>query len=118
LAAVLAACEMSAKGEALMSLSPRKIGSVVLTLILVHLFAPAAHALPPSSPIGAVRPGDALAAVREWLGSLLVLDQEKPQEDWRKAGSQMDPNGYPQESAFVSGEGLDAGSQMDPNGNK
>ena len=103
-----------------MFLSPRKIGPVVLMLVLVHLSAPAAHALPPSGFQGAFRSGDALAAVWEWLGSLLVPDRGKPvpQGDWRKAGSQMDPNGYPQETDFVSGVELDAGSQMDPNGNK
>jgi hypothetical protein len=109
---------MSAKGEALMSLSPRKIGSVVLMLVLVHLITPAAYALPPSGPQRAFRSGDALAAVWEWLGSLLVPNHEKPvsQEDWRKAGSRMDLDGLTREN-FVSG-GCDAGSHMDPDGNR
>jgi len=120
LAAVAAACEMSAKGEALMSLSPRKIGPVVLMLVLVHLVAPAAYALPLSGLQGVFRSGNAFTAVWEWLGSLLVPNPGKPvsQGDWRKAGSQMDPNGCPQRSSFVSVGDLDAGSQMDPNGNK
>lgn len=101
-----------------MSLSPRKIGSVVLMLILVHLFTPVVHALPPSGSQGGSRSGDALIAVWEWLGSLLVPTREKPvsQGDWRKAGSQMDLNGLSREN-FVSG-GTDAGSHMDPDGNR
>jgi hypothetical protein len=117
LATVLAACEMSAKGEALMSLSPRKIGSIVLVLVLVHLFAPAAYALPPSGPQGAFRSGDTFAAVWEWLGSLLVPNHEKPVSQWegRKAGSQMD--GLNNEDDFVS-VACEAGSHMDPDGDK
>jgi hypothetical protein len=116
LAAVAAAFEMSAKGEALMSLSPRKIGPVVLMLVLVHLFAPAAYALPPSGLQGAFYSGDALAAVWEWLGSLLVPDHGKPVPQ-EKAGSQMDPNGTPKDNTFACGA-CEAGSHMDPDGNK
>ena len=100
-----------------MSLSPRKTGSVLLVLVLVHLFAPAAYALPPSGPQGAFRSGDTFAAVWEWLGSLLVPNHEKPvsREEGRKAGSQL--NGMTNEDECVSGAG-DAGSHMDPDGNK
>ena len=99
-----------------MSLSPRKIGSVVLMLVLVHLFAPAAYALPPSGLQGAFRSGDALAAVWEWLGSLLVPDHGKPVSQ-EKAGSQMDLDGIPGGGEFARGA-CDAGSHMDPDGYK
>lgn len=87
-----------------MSLSPRKISSVVLMLALVHLFAPAAHALPPSDQQGAFRYTDALTAVWEWLGLRLAPDHGKPrlQVIWEKAGSQMDPNGTPQNNVLAS----------------
>ena len=98
----------------------RKIRSVVLVLILVNLFASAVHALPPSHRHGGIGHGDTLTAVWGWLGSLLIpaLEKPGPQEGWRKAGSQMDPNGFPQESAFVSGRMGEAGSQVDLDGNK
>jgi hypothetical protein len=119
LAAALAACEMSAKGEALMFLSPRKIGSVLLMLVLAHLFAPAAHALPPSDRQGVFRYGDVFTAAWEWLGSMLLPAREKPgsRSAWGKAGSQMDLDGMFQGNG-LSPEACEAGSQMDPDGFK
>ena len=102
-----------------MSLSSRKIGPVVLMLVLVHFFAPAAHALPPSGEREAFHYGDVFAAAWGWLGSMLLPAREKPdsQSAWRKAGSQMDPNGMFQDGNFAP-ERWEAGSHMDPDGYK
>jgi hypothetical protein len=110
---------MSAKGEALMSLSSRKIGPVVLMLVLAHLFTPVAHALPPSGEREAFHYGDVFAAAWGWLGSMLLPAREKPdsQSAWRKAESQMDSNGMFQGANFAA-ETCEAGSQMDPDGYK
>jgi hypothetical protein len=106
---------MSAKGEALMSLSPRKIGSVVLMLILVHLFTSAAYALPPSGSLGLLGTEGFIPAAWERLVSLVSPGGPELQGIREKAGSSMDPNGCPQN---IAGTTIDAGSSMDPNGNK
>ena len=98
-----------------MSLSPRKIGSVVLMLILVHLFAPAVHALPPSGPQAAFGTEGFIPAAWERLVSLVSPGGPELQRIREKAGSSMDPNGCPQN---IAGTTIDAGSSMDPNGNK
>jgi hypothetical protein len=115
LAVVLTALEMSAKGEALMSLSPRKIGSVVLMLVLVHLFTPAMHALPPSRSLALIEKEGIIPAAWGWLVSLISPVEPELQGIREKAGSSMDPNGCPYNSAWID---TDAGSSMDPNGSK
>ena len=96
-----------------MSLSPRKIGSVVLMLVLVHLFTPAAQALP-HAPLALVGT-EGIPAVWGWLLSLISPVELELQRIGGKAGSSMDPNGCPHNSAWIDS---DAGSSMDPNGSK
>lgn len=115
MAAVAAACEMSAKGEALMSLSPRKTGPVVLMLFLAHLFTPAVQALPPSGWVTSLESEGFLPATWEWLMSLVSRGETGLQRNWEKAGSSMDPDGCPQDSASTISK---AGSSMDPDGDK
>ncbi len=100
-----------------MFLSSRKLGSAVLMLVLVHVFAPAAHAVPPSERQEVFRHAGVFTAAWDWLGSLLLPAREKPgvQEAWGKAGSQMDPNGMFQGNG-LSPEACEAGSHMDPDG--
>ena len=98
-----------------MSLSPRKIGSVVLMLVLVHLFAPAAHALPPSGSLVLIGGEGFFPAAWEWLVSLVSPGKTELQKIWEKAGSSMDPDGCPQETA---GGPYGTGSSIDLDGNK
>ncbi len=98
-----------------MSLSPRKIGSVVLMLVLVHLFTPALHALPPSGSLAPVGAEGIIPAAWGWLVSLISPAEPELQRIREKAGSSMDPNGSPHNNAWIDS---DAGSSMDPNGSK
>lgn len=75
-----------------MSLSSRKIGLVVLMLVLAHLFAPAAHALPPSGRQG-LSFESVFTAAWEWLTSILAPDAQVVASVGTKAGSHMDPDG-------------------------
>ena len=95
-----------------MSLSPRKTGSIVLVLVLIHLFAPAVHALPPSDRIGSE---SFLPNVLGWLMALVSSGEPELQRIREKVESRMDPSGPMQSSA---GLGSKAGSSMDPDGDK
>lgn len=98
-----------------MSLSPRKIRPVVLMLVLVHLFAPAAYALPPSGSPVLLGVEGIIPTAWGWLVSLMSPVEPRLQRSREKAGSSMDPNGCPHNSAWTDS---DAGSSMDPNGIK
>lgn len=97
-----------------MFLSPRKIGSVLLMLVLAHLFTPAAHALPPSGSLTFLESESFIPAAWEWLVSR-VSPGAGSKRIWEKAGSSMEPNGHLEDSALNNHK---AGSSMDPDGNK
>ena len=90
----------------------QKIRSLVLILALALLFVSSAYAAPAGSrPAG--RPAVSFLAVAwNWIASFLPWTVGIGE----KAGSQMDPNGEPQQSTILSIETTNAGSQMDPNG--
>lgn len=97
----------------------KKIRSAALVLVLSALFVSSAYALPPAAAAAGPRTGGFLAAVWDWLASLVLPAASDHTFGmtavWEKAGSQMDPDG---ERILLSGQDTDAGSQMDPNGYK
>jgi hypothetical protein len=96
------------KGEMRMS---RNIRAIALALVLVLAAASAAQALP-LGPEAPMKRG-LLARAWTWVESVFSPGALKPV--WEKAGSQMDPNGEPQNNGW-SDPTPDEGSQMDPNG--
>ena len=97
----------------------RKIRSAVIVLVLVNLAATTAYALPLAGRRPSSRSEGLFAAAWEWFTSVLVPAGETGlQVVWEKAGSSMDPDGFPQPDSSVSGEMTEAGSSMDPDGNK
>jgi hypothetical protein len=99
----------------------RTIRTLVLVLGLAVLAASSAFAQPRAGQ-PAPAPAGSLAAVWEWLASLLVPASPAAGtpglQVLEKAGSSMDPNGTTGTGHFSSGQTTDAGSQMDPNGAK
>lgn len=99
----------------------RMFRSAILVLVLAHLAASAAFALPRNAgPVPAPAPG--LAAAWEWIVAFFapVSPAAKAPNGgiMTKAGSSMDPNGSPSFGMNYSRSTADAGSQMDPNGLK
>jgi hypothetical protein len=90
----------------------RNVRSLVFALILALVSASAAQALPPS---GAAPGSGLLDRIMSWIGTLLSPDAPDFTSMWEKAGSDMDPNGLPQNNTS-STPTTDAGSDMDPNG--
>lgn len=95
----------------------RKIRTAVAALVLAHLLAAAAYALPPAGRRLASGPESFITALKEWFASLLVpAGQPDTRGIEEKAGSSMDPDGSPQFNVEVSGDKTEEGSSMDPNG--
>lgn len=86
----------------------RTVRSIALALLLVLVSASAAQALPL---VEAPRNG-LIDRVLNWIGTLLSPGLTPT---WEMAGSQMDPNGDPQDNPLPPPTS-DEGSQMDPNG--
>jgi hypothetical protein len=86
----------------------RNVRSIAFALLLVLVSASAAQALPLGE-----GPGSGLVSrMLSWIETLLspVLTSV-----WETEGSQMDPNGEPQNNNWPAPT-TDEGSQMDPNG--
>ena len=84
----------------------RNVRSIAFALLLVLVSASAAQALP----LGEGPGSGLLSRMLSWMETLL-----SPASVWEAAGSQMDPNGEPQNNNSLDPT-TDAGSQMDPNG--
>jgi hypothetical protein len=97
----------------------RTIRTLVLVLGFAVLAASSAFAQPRAGQ-PAPAPAGSLAAVWEWLASLLVpaspVANAPGARSLEKAGSRMDPDGLSYTSTIYSGPTTEAGSQMDPNG--
>lgn len=87
---------------------PRNIRSIAFALLLVLVSVSAAQALPL---VEGPRSG-LIDRVLNWMGTLLSSDVTSV---WDRAGSDMDPNGSPQDGTLPPPTS-DEGSQMDPNG--
>jgi hypothetical protein len=86
----------------------RNVRTIAFALLLVLVSASAAQALPLGE-----GPGNSLVSrLLSWFGTLLSPGLTSV---WGKAGSQMDPNGEPQNNTLPEPI-TDAGSDMDPNG--
>ena len=85
----------------------RNVRSIAFALLLVLASASAAKALP----LGESPRSGVVDRVLTWIGTLL---SPAVNVVWETAGSQMDPNGDPQNSPPPPTS--DEGSQMDPNG--
>ena len=86
----------------------RNVRSIAFALLLVLVSASAAQALPLGE-----GPGSGLVSrMWSWIGTLLSPGLTSV---WEKAGSQMDPNGPPENNTWPE-PNTDAGSDMDPNG--
>lgn len=86
----------------------RNIRSIAFALLLVLVSATAAQALPL---VEAPRSGF-IDRVLNWIGTLLSPGLTTT---WERAGSDMDPNGQPQNNPEPAPTS-DEGSSMDPNG--
>lgn len=85
----------------------RNVRSIAFALLLVLVSASAAQALPPGeSPRSGL-----IERVLSWVGTLLSPDVAAA---WDAAGSQMDPNGDPEDTPPPPSS--EEGSSMDPNG--
>jgi hypothetical protein len=86
----------------------RNVRSIAFALLLVLVSASAAQALPLGE-----GPGSSLVSrVLSWIEALLSPALTSV---WETEGSQMDPNGEPQNNNWPAPT-TDEGSQMDPNG--
>jgi len=86
----------------------RNVRSIALAVLLVLVSASAAQAMPLGED-----PGSRLfSRMLSWIETLLSPNLTSV---WEKAGSQMDPNGPPQNNNS-SAPTSEEGSQMDPNG--
>jgi hypothetical protein len=98
----------------------KKIRSAALVLALSVLFVSSAYALPPAAAAAGPQSGGFLAAVWDWLTSLVLPAASGHtfgvSAVWEKAGSQMDSNGNP--NILLPGSNTDLGSSMDPDGYK
>jgi hypothetical protein len=99
----------------------RMIRSAMLVLVLAHLVASAAFALP-RTPHPAPVPEQGLTQVWGWIVSWFAPAEPVAKAPgggiMTKAGSIMDPNGCPQLGTICSGMTTDAGPGMDPDGLK
>lgn len=86
----------------------RNVRSIAFVLLLVLVSAPAVQALPLDKTPGSGLMERALS----WLGTLLSPGLTPV---WKRAGSDMDPNGRPQDDPLPPPTS-DEGSSMDPNG--
>lgn len=86
----------------------RNVRSIALALLLVLVSASAVQALPL---VEAPRSG-LIDRVLSWIGTLLSPGLTPT---WEREGSQMDPNGEPQDDTLPP-PASDEGSSMDPNG--
>lgn len=88
----------------------RNVRSIALALLLVLVSASAAQAMPLVED-----PGSRLfSRMLSWIETLL---SPNPTAVWEKAGSQMDPNGDPENNNWTP-PGSEEGSSMDPNGGR
>lgn len=86
----------------------RSIRSIAFALLLVLVSASAAQALP----LGETPRSGLFDRVLSWIETLLSPGLTP---FWEMAGSQMDPNGDPQDNTLPPPTS-EEGSQMDPNG--
>lgn len=86
----------------------RSIRSIAFALLLVLVSATAAQALP----LGESPRSGLIDRALSWIGTLISPGLAPV---WEMEGSQMDPNGQPQNNT-VPAPTSDEGSQMDPNG--
>ena len=86
----------------------RNVRSIAFALLLVLISASAAQALP----LGEGPGSGLLSRMLSWIETLLSPGLTST---WEEAGSQMDPNGEPQNNTWPEPT-TDAGSDMDPNG--
>lgn len=86
----------------------RNIRSIAFALLLVLVSTSAAQALP----LGESPRSGLIDRVLSWIATLLSPGLTPV---WEMAGSQMDPNGDPQNNTLPPPTS-DEGSQMDPNG--
>ena len=86
----------------------RNVRSIALALLLVLVSASAAQALP-------LGEGGGSGLVSRIMNRIEALLSPVLTPVWEAAGSQMDPNGDPQNNNWPAPT-TDEGSQMDPNG--
>jgi len=86
----------------------RNVRSIAFALLLVLVSASAAQALP----LGEASGSSLASRMLSWIETLLSPGLTST---WEQAGSQMDPNGEPQNNSLPAPT-TDEGSQMDPNG--
>ena len=86
----------------------RNVRALALALVLVLVSASAVQARPLSSS----PEGNVVDRLLNWIGTLITPAITSA---WGKAGSDMDPNGQPQNN-YPPAPTSDEGSQMDPNG--
>jgi hypothetical protein len=86
----------------------RNVRTIAFALLLVLVSASAAQALP----LGEGPGSNLVSRVWSWIETLLSPNVTSV---WEMEGSQMDPNGEPQNNNLPE-PNTDAGSQMDPNG--
>jgi len=91
----------------------RNVRSIAFALLLILVSASAAQALPRS---GSAPGSDLFDRFLSWIGTLFSPAAPDLTAVWEKAGSQMDPNGQPQNNNTSPAPNSDEGSQMDPNG--
>lgn len=89
----------------------RNVRALALALVLVFVSASAAQALPLDSSSGM----NVVDRVLSWIGTLLSPVVPDVTSIWEMAGSQMDPNGQPQNNTWPAPT-TEEGSSMDPNG--